>query len=196
MFHFDSLLSIKEDNMFRDKRSKKIIVIAHCLLNQNSISDGTADFPSQFDKVINLLIENKIGIIQLPCPELICLGLSRQDENGSNRQVLLENTRIRNLLDKKDKLELLREKAKEVVNQLEEYNKYSFKIFGIIGVDRSPSCGVETTSIEGEEKKGSGVFLSILEDELQKKGIKIRMIGSKTSKERETVEMIKRFIER
>jgi len=87
--------------MFRDKRSKKIIVIAHCLLNQNSISDGTADFPSQFDKVINLLIENKIGIIQLPCPELICLGLSRQDENGSNRQVLLENTRIRNLLDKK-----------------------------------------------------------------------------------------------
>ena len=51
--------------MFDDKRSKKIIIIAHYLLNQNSISDGTADFPSQFNKVIDLLITNKIGIIQL-----------------------------------------------------------------------------------------------------------------------------------
>ena len=30
--------------MFTDGRSKKVIFLAHCLLNQNSISDGTADF--------------------------------------------------------------------------------------------------------------------------------------------------------
>ncbi|CAG8999029.1 MAG: hypothetical protein CENE_00993 [Candidatus Celerinatantimonas neptuna] len=30
--------------MFEDKRSKKVVLIAHCLLNQNAISDGTADY--------------------------------------------------------------------------------------------------------------------------------------------------------
>ena len=28
--------------MFTDGRSKKVVFVAHCLLNQNSISDGTA----------------------------------------------------------------------------------------------------------------------------------------------------------
>lgn len=31
--------------MFNDGRSKKVIFIAHCLLNQNAISDGTAVYP-------------------------------------------------------------------------------------------------------------------------------------------------------
>lgn len=84
--------------MFTDSRSRRVIFLSHCLLNQNSISDGTADFPSQFDEVIELLMKNRIGIIQLPCPELLCLGLDRGDSNGAKRPVLGENTRIRELL--------------------------------------------------------------------------------------------------
>lgn len=181
--------------MFNDKRSKKLILVAHCLLNQNSISDGTADLPSQFDKIINLLMSNKIGIIQLPCPELICLGLDRQDMNGGMRELLIENTRIRNVLEREECQKILRNKANEIVTQIEEYLKYDFRVVGIIGVNRSPSCGIETTTIEGEEKEGRGVFMGILEEELEKKGLELRMIGSKTSMEKESVEMVKRFIE-
>jgi len=151
--------------------------------------------PGQFDKVIDLLMTHKTGIIQLPCPEMVCLGLDRQDEKGALRHVLDENTRIRKLLEKKENLDILRRKAKEIVFQLEEYNRYGFKIFGIIGVDRSPSCGVKTTTIGGKETAGRGVFIKIMEDELRKKGISIPMIGSKTSKEQESVEMIRKFIE-
>ena len=32
--------------MFTDGRSKKVIFLAHCLLNQNAISDGTAVCPA------------------------------------------------------------------------------------------------------------------------------------------------------
>ena len=142
--------------MFSDNRSKKIIILAHCLLNQNSISDGTADLQGQFTEVINLLVANDFGIIQLPCPEFLCLGLDRQDKNGTRRDLLLENTRIRKLLEKRENLEILRKKAEEVANQLEEYNLYGFTIYGIIGVNRSPSCGVETTTRDGEEKIGRG----------------------------------------
>lgn len=180
--------------MFKDKRSKKVIVVSHCLLNQNSISEGTADLPSQFDKIINLLISNKIGIIQLPCPELSCLGLDRQDINGAKRELLLENTRIRNLLEKNENQEILKIKAKEVVAQIEEYLKYDFEVIGIIGVNRSPSCGIETTTIDGKEKEGRGIFIRIIEEEFEKKGIKLRMIGSKTSMEKESVKKVKRFI--
>lgn len=59
--------------MFDDARSKRVIVLSHCLLNRNSISDGTADFPGQFTEIIELLMANCIGMIQLPCPELLCL---------------------------------------------------------------------------------------------------------------------------
>ena len=37
--------------------------------------------------------------------------------------------------------------------------------------------------------------MSIIESELKKRRIEIRMIGSKTSKEQESIEMIKSFIE-
>lgn len=180
--------------MFNDKRSRKIIVLAHCLLNQNSISDGTADLPGQFTEVINLLMKNNIGIIQLPCPELVCLGLDRQDRLGAERDLLIENTRIRSLLEKQENLEMLRKKAEEIVFQIEEYSKHGFEIFGIVGVNRSPSCGIETTTKESAEQNGRGVFMEILESELEKRGIKIRMTGTKTSMKEESVQRIKEFI--
>ena len=176
--------------MFNDARSKKIIITAHCLLNQNSISDGTADLPSQFDKIVNLLMDNKIGVIQLPCPELLCLGLARRDENGAKSELLLENTRIRSLMEEKENREQLRIKAQEIVKQLEEYKKYEFEIIGILGINRSPSCGVETTTIDGCEIKGQGVFMEILKEELERKGIEIKMIGIKTSKQEESLERV------
>ena len=91
--------------MFNDKRSKKIILAAHCVINQNSISDGTADFPGQFLEILKILEEENIGIVQLPCPELMCLGLDRNDKHESSGDILEENSRIRELLEQNINLE-------------------------------------------------------------------------------------------
>lgn len=176
--------------MFNDPRSKRLVLIAHCLLNQNSISDGTADFQSQFDGVIELLMENHIGMIQLPCPELLCLGLDRGDRNGAMRPLLEENTRIRYLMEEKGHLSLLRDKAEEIARQVQEYQKHGFKILGFIGVNRSPSCGVETTSKHGREEPGKGVFMEIISETLKEHGITLSMIGTKTSEIESSVEKI------
>jgi predicted secreted protein len=162
--------------MFADHRSKKIVLVAHCLLNQNSISDGTADFPSQFKEVVDVLMTSGAGIIQLPCPELLCLGLDRQDKNGVERELLEENSRIRDLMQQKANLNRLREKAGEIVAQLQEYRHYGFTIVGLVGVNRSPSCGVSTTSIACEEKSGMGVFMQLLSEELNKQHLKVEMV--------------------
>lgn len=181
--------------MFNDARSKKVILISHCLLNQNSISDGTADLPSQFDEVVQLLMENKIGIYQLPCPEFFCLGLARRDEEGAKRELLLENSRIRDLLMEEENRNSLRIRAKEIVGQIEEYLKHGFQVLGIIGINRSPSCGIETTSQNGKEVPGRGVFMEILEEELKRHHILLKKIGVKTHEKEESLKEVNKLLQ-
>lgn len=85
--------------MFNDGRSKSVIFVAHCILNQNSISDGTASYPGFINEILDLLTSSDVGIIQLPCPELHCLGLDRGNFHGCSIPIIEENTRIRNVMN-------------------------------------------------------------------------------------------------
>jgi predicted secreted protein len=182
--------------MFEDARSKKLVLVAHCVLNQNSISDGTADCPSQFREIVELLMENGVGIVQLPCPELSCLGLDRRDEAGAQRELLSENTRIRGLMEERDAIEQLRARADDVALQLDDYRRHGFELLGLIGIDRSPSCGVETTSRHAREVAGQGVFVAVIEERLRARGIALRMTGVKTSKVAESLAKVSGLLER
>ena len=42
-----------------------------------------------------MILDAQVGVVQMPCPELCCLGLDRGDPNGGERPVVVENTRIR-----------------------------------------------------------------------------------------------------
>ena len=52
--------------MFADGRSKKVVFIAHCLLNQNAISDGTAVFPAAFRDIIQTFWMQRLGLSRCP----------------------------------------------------------------------------------------------------------------------------------
>lgn len=168
--------------MFNDSRSKKLILVAHCILNQNSISDGTAEYPGSIKEVVNLLLESQIGILQMPCPELYCLGLDRGNIHGGKQPVLIENSRIRRELSKPATKPNVKKLVDQMIFQIEEYLKHEFKILGIIGIDRSPSCGVNTTSIDNKEFDGRGVFMEAFHNELHQRNIQIEMIGIKENK--------------
>lgn len=165
--------------MFTDGRSKRVILLAHCLLNQNAISDGTAVCPAAFRDLIELLPDAQVGILQMPCPEFCCLGLDRGDPLGASRPVTVENTRIRTALEQPGPYAKLSALADQVVRQVLDYHRHGFAVLGIVGADRSPSCGVETTSDHGEEVSGTGLFLSALHDRLQTEGITLPMVGLK-----------------
>ena len=81
--------------MFTDGRSRRVVFLAHCLLNQNAISDGTAEVPAAHREILRTVLDARVGVVQLPCPELCCLGLDRGDPKGGERPVVAENTRIR-----------------------------------------------------------------------------------------------------
>ncbi|HCQ5600982.1 CD3072 family TudS-related putative desulfidase [Clostridioides difficile] len=167
--------------MFTDIRSKRIIFIAHCVLNQNSISDGTADYPSTNVDIIRILINKQVGIVQMPCPELCCLGLDRGNIFGSQSPVVVENTRIRKEMQKSPAVEQLAVLVDQVVLQITEYHKHGFEILGIIGINRSPCCGVDTTSDNDNEIKGQGVFITAIKEALAKKKLLIPVIGIKST---------------
>ncbi len=181
-------------NLFNDKRSKKLVLIAHCILNQNAISDETATHAGSMNEIIDLLQLQNIGIFQMPCPELQCLGLDRNDVLGGSREVVQENSRIRMAMDQEKAIETLNMLVKQLIHQISEYLKYGFDIIGIIGINRSPSCGVETTSKEGAEIAGQGVFIEALQQEFSKRKLHLKFIGIKASEPEEATERVKKLI--
>ena len=165
--------------IFTDKRSKSIIFLAHCILNQNAVSDGTASYPGFVNEILEFINSTDCGIVQMPCPELHCLGLDRGDPKGGTRPVLEENTRIRKGMSNIDSIEKTKQLAQQVIYQIIEYIKHGFEVKGIIGINRSPSCGVESTSKNNKEVAGEGVFISELSNKLIKKNIYINIVGIK-----------------
>ena len=165
--------------MFTDGRSKKVIFLAHCLLNQNAISDGTAVCPAAFGELIQLLLDHEVGVVQMPCPELCCLGLDRGDVHGAERPVVEENTRIRRAMEKDGPRQKREALADLVAEQVQEYHKHGFQVLGIVGANRSPNCGVETTSDFDREVEGRGAFMDAIAQRLEAAGISVPMLGLK-----------------
>lgn len=180
--------------MFQDGRSQKVAFLAHCLLNQNAISDGTAVRPAGFPEMVSYLLEHGVGIVQLPCPELLCLGLDRGDPQGAERPVVVENTRIRRAMAQAEPSRRLAQLVEDTMAQLLEYRRYGFQVVGILGANRSPCCGVDTTSQDDQEVPGMGVFLEALSRRLEEVGWKIPMVGFRGTDD--AVETVQRLLER
>ena len=180
--------------MFQDGRSQKVAFLAHCLLNQNAISDGTAVRPAGFPEMVSYLLEHGVGIVQLPCPELLCLGLDRGDPQGAERSVVVENTRIRRAMAQAEPSRRLARLVADTMAQLLEYRRYGFQVVGILGANRSPCCGVDTTSQDDQEVPGMGVFLETLSRRLEEVGWKIPKVGFRGTDD--AVETVQRLLER
>ncbi len=167
--------------MFTDGRSKKVVLVAHCLLNQNAISDATAIAAGAVKDIVQVFLDADVGILQMPCPELCCLGLDRGDELGGTRDVVVENTRIRRAMSSGEPNEKLRVLADQVLWQIGQYRQHGFEILGVIGCNRSPNCGVDTTSTDDREVPGQGLFMEMLMKGVAEMGLDIPFIGIKGS---------------
>jgi len=183
-----------KQEIFKDKRSKSVIFLAHCILNQNAKSDGTASYPGCIREILELICSTDFGIVQMPCPELHCLGLDRGDVNGSTRPVLEENSRIRKTMCQSPFIVKMNHLAQHVVCQISEYVKNGFEVKGVIGINRSPSCGVESTSNHNKEVNGKGIFIEELYNLLIKQNIHIEFIGIKVFEPEKAIIKLKNLL--
>lgn len=180
--------------MFNDQRSKKIVLVAHCLLNQNAKIDACAYYPGAIKEAVELLLAADVGIVQLPCPELYCLGLDREVSPGTNPSVEAEDSRVAKRMAEEKAQAWCRKTVNSVIFELNEYQKHGFQIVGLIGINCSPTCGVDTTWSEDHEHAGHGVFIRMLKDELDQQGIVVRMAGIKARDAAEAICAVKNIL--
>jgi predicted secreted protein len=153
-------------NRKNDRRERRVAFVAHCFLNINTRFPEGSGFAGADLPVIETLLQKGIGIIQMPCPEFFCLGLEK------DRAGMLPESELRSCY---------RKQAESVVDQIEQYLDYGYEISGIIGMNPSPSCGVEVAKGKGKflgqdedtsEKEGPGIFIEELINVMKERKVK------------------------
>ena len=148
-----------------DKRKRRVVFLAHCFLNTNTRFPEGSAFAGANSPLIETLLQKEVGIIQMPCPEFLCLGLEKELAGE------LPESEIR---------ACFRKHAEYVVDQIQQYLALGYEIPGIIGMNPSPSCGVEVTKGKGKflgldedtsEKEDSGVFIEELKNAAKQRGL-------------------------
>lgn len=190
---------------YKDRRSKKIVFVSHCIINCNSKFPGYADVAGAYTDFIIPILRAGIGIYQMPCCEV--LGW-----RGVHRRHIIEDL-DRNNLDQEwmeNYPRLCAEQAMQTADRLDDYVANGFDVLGIIHVQDSPTCGTNHVDafpevhfslldsgvtwddllfeeliarLETPEElaaggaSGKGAFGSVLRDELIRRGIDVQWLG-------------------
>lgn len=174
--------------MFDDERSKRVVLVAHCVFNQNARIDKCGYFPGAMGEIAQVLTDSGIGILQMPCPELMHLGLDRQSHAGME-------VGIRESLLEPEGRSACREMAQELVDQIHEYRKHDFEVIGVIGVDTSPACGVDITNYKGVgARPGVGGYITTLKEVFEENDLDLPMIGVNDADLDEHLQKVKDFL--
>jgi predicted secreted protein len=188
----------------KDERSKKVIFVAHCILNENTRWLGGAYRSGCIDEIVDQLQDRGIGIVQMKCPEQQAMGgvvkTSEWRMLGEKDSLLYKLRGVGLPFFFWNVRRIYRKIAKEVVRDVKDYKEHGFEVVGIVGSAGSPSCGVNTTyddmmgltdilantdiedldrenlnkKIIGLCKKGKGLFVKALEEELQKNNLTVK----------------------
>ncbi len=189
----------------QDQRSRRVVFLSHCLLNENTRYLGGACRCGAIREYVDACLDRGLGIVQMPCPEEHAWG-------GVLKRRLLWfmgcegrlRYRLRNVL-----LPLLlwytrrvyRRMSRQVANQIADYQSSGCTVVGIVGVDGSPSCGVRQTLdlrrslewvgrlpatadaqsmnaiVRASVVEGSGIFLSLLRQEVERRKLGTPFLG-------------------
>jgi uncharacterized protein YbbK (DUF523 family) len=187
----------------RDERGRRVVLVSHCLLNENTRYAGGATRAGAVVEAVDELTAAGYGIHQLPCPERLAWGgvLKRHtlwlyNSKGSLlyplRGVLLTAfiwwTKA-----------VYKRLARQVAREVADYQRAGIAVDGIVGIGGSPSCGVMTTldlrasldvvascpaaaltrdvmneqAVLGCRRAGSGLFVQALDRELKRRGLTV-----------------------
>jgi len=138
-------------------------------------------------EVVKVLRKHGVGVVQMPCPELLYAGLKRW-------------SRTREQYDTPAFRRYCRGLAVALADQVEEYLRCDVDVLAVVGVNGSPTCGVEETSVgfqggdlekvelpKAKSLKGEGVFIEELRLELKERNISVPFLGIKDKKLREGI---------
>jgi predicted secreted protein len=154
-----------------DGRSRRMVAVIDCVLNQNVRDAGAAVSPAMNWDVVALCREHDVGMMQMPCPEQACLGLARTRQAGLS---------IREVLDTEAGRQCCARLAAVTVDRIQSFVEAGYRVLAVLGGNPgSPGCAVHW----GEEGllKTSGIFMRELAAELAKRQIALPLLAIRDS---------------
>ncbi|PKM73375.1 MAG: hypothetical protein CVU91_05470 [Firmicutes bacterium HGW-Firmicutes-16] len=162
---------------------QKVLFVAHCVLNTASkvvmfSDEEMAEEEALRRRFLEAAISSGVQLVQLPCPEFSAFGANRWGH-------------VSNQFDNPFFRKHCRELLLPFIDQMREYLAHGerFEILGVLGIDGSPSCGVDYTCFGNwfgnfsdrtdlnevlnscSMGHGSGIFMQVLKDLLSEYGI-------------------------
>lgn len=123
--------------MDRVERGRKLCLVSHCFLNCNSKVEGFCRYKGALKELIYPLIEKDYGIIQLPCPEATYYGMKRWGHVKEQFDNVYFRKHCRKILE-------------PIIEQILDYKCSGYDINYVLGVNGSPSCGIDVTCSSSE----------------------------------------------
>lgn len=166
-----------------DNRSKQFVFVPFCLLAQAYQAQGIVkyEWKSCIKPFVELLINNDINIIQMPCIEssfnnsLIRepKGISKYDTDEFNKHC-----------------EML---AKNVADEIKLIVSSGYDIIAILGIEQSPSCCVNYIYTNKGMEKRRGLFMEKLYQNI--KDLNIPIIGINRKHINKSLNELKKIVE-
>ncbi len=129
-----------------DRRSRRVVFVSHCILNENVRYLGGAGRRGSIDEVVDGFQAAGVGICQMPCPEQRAWGgvakrylVPMYGSEGTVRYRLRHPLTVVFLWRTRWVYARL---ARRVVRDIADYARSGFEVTGVVGVGGSPSCGV------------------------------------------------------
>lgn len=197
----------------RDRRSRKVAFVSHCLLNENARYLGGACRRCCVREVVDGLLDRDIGIVQMPCPEQVAWGgvlkrhmlrLYGHPRAGTLGGIARMYSRF-----------VFRRIARRVAAQIADNLAAGYSVEAVIGVDGSPSCGItRTVDIAGAVRDiattdpervtvgdqnalvrrhlaaGQGLFVEALQRELGRRRLRVPLIAHDLIAELDELRMV------
>ena len=190
----------------QDRRSRRVVFLSHCLLNENTRYLGGACRPAIVREAVEFCLQHDIAIVQMPCPEQCAWGgvLKRRllhfygvEASWRSRvgrvvlPVMMWCTR-----------RIYRVLARQTAAQISDYVASHMDVVAIVGVDGSPSCGVTrrldvkhafellgglqpASATAGDvnhvirttQTDGPGLYVAAMNAELQRRGLQVPFVA-------------------
>ena len=124
-----------------DRRSGQVVVVSHCLLNQNVRYLGGATRAGVVGELVDLLEEAGVGIVHMPCPEQAAWGGVLKPRllraYGARRQWWFRYKRTLLWFGIRWTRHVYSRQARRLVSEIRDYRRAGIEVLAVIGVGGS-----------------------------------------------------------
>jgi predicted secreted protein len=130
-----------------DGRSRRVVVLSHCLLNQNTRYPGGAVCPGAVPAALQPYLDEGAGLVQMPCPEQRSWGGVRRPPMVwvlTHRRATAVAPLVLPVVERYLRWRYAR-LAGTVARDVADAAGAGVEVVAVVGVAGSPSCGVRTS---------------------------------------------------